>query len=220
MAIESLFEQIVDRLVARGRELAAEIGTLPLEDQVAALNGIRRALHEAGPFADQPVDCVEWHPTERVQANGYNPNSVAPPEMRLLEESIRADGYTQPVVAYPDQQPDRDLTVVDGFHRLRVARESRAVREQVHGHLPVTRIRPGRHGTDDRMASTIRHNRARGRHGVSPMSAIVAELVQMGWDNARIARELGMDPDEVLRMKQITGLAALFAEEEFSEAWE
>lgn len=216
----SLFDSAVASLVERGEALAREIAALPLEDQVAALNGIRRALHEAGPFREQPVDCVLWVPAARVRANGYNPNTVAPPEMRLLVESIRADGYTQPVVAYTDPQPDRDLTVVDGFHRLRVASEVKDVRTAVRGYLPVTEIRTTRHNQDDRMASTIRHNRARGRHGVAPMSAIVAELVQAGWPDERIARELGMDRDEVLRMKQVTGLAALFADQEFSEAWE
>lgn len=190
---------------------------LPLEDQVRALNDARRAMHEAGPFASEPVDLVQWVATDAVCANDYNPNSVAPPEMELLRVSIRADGYTQPIVAW---QREGVVEVVDGFHRNRVGRECPDVRERVHGFLPVAVINGERAGREDRIAATIRHNRARGKHAVSAMSDIVVELKRKLWSDEKIAKELGMDPDEVLRLSQISGLAEMFSDRAFSEAWE
>lgn len=204
-------------LVERARALCSEIAALPESERIAAINEIKIALHEISPMRDEPVDCVLWVPSGDVVANDYNPNRVAPPEMRLLEHSITEDGYTQPVVTWP---VDGHYEVVDGFHRHRVGQESRAVRERIRGYLPVTIIRPDREGRNDRIASTIRHNRARGKHQVQGMSDIVIELARRNWNDAKIARELGMDPDEVLRLKQISGLAEMFANAEFSEAWE
>lgn len=162
-----------------------------------------------------------WIPAEQIVANSYNPNVVAPPEMRLLALSITEDGYTQPIVAFPDGDPAANgFEVVDGFHRYRVGKEDTTVRTRVRGYLPITEIRPDREGRSDRIASTIRHNRARGKHQVQAMSEIVQELSRRNWSDAKIARELGMDADEVLRLKQISGLAEMFADREFSEAWE
>ena len=165
----------------------------------------------------EPVDCVLWVSTDKVRANDYNPNSVAPPEMRLLQLSIMADGYTQPVVVWPDGDV---YEVIDGFHRRRVAVEVGAVKKRVQGRLPVAVINAERTSREDRIAATIRHNRARGKHAVDAMSEIVLDLTRRNWDDEKIGRELGMEPDEVLRLKQITGLAELFADREFSEAWE
>jgi ParB-like chromosome segregation protein Spo0J len=204
-------------MVERGRALAADLATLPLAARVEALNAIRLSLHETSPFRAEPVDCVLWVAAEEVVANDYNPNTVAPPEMRLLAHSIEADGYTQPIVTHA---VEGGREVVDGFHRNRVGREVPAVRERVHGYLPVTTIQAGRTDRADRIAATIRHNRARGKHGVDAMSDIVRELTRRMWSEERIAKELGMDRDEVLRLKQITGLAEMFADREFSEAWE
>ena len=150
------------------------------------------------PFASEPVDLVIWVKSETVRRNDYNPNAVAPPEMRLLALSVKADGYTQPIVTCHDEHGEE---VIDGFHRHRVGKEVPEVRKRVHGYLPVVRVGAERSDRADRIASTIRHNRARGRHGVDPMASIVAELHQRGWDAARIAKELGMDSDEVLRLK-------------------
>ena len=197
--------------------LAARLAELSVDERVAALNEIRLLLHQVSPFKDEPVDCVLWLPADAVTANDYNPNAVAPPEMKLLEHSIEADGYTQPIVASPN---DGGYEVVDGFHRTRVGKESKVVRQRIKGYLPVTIIKSGREGRNDRIASTIRHNRARGKHQVEKMSDIVLELHRRGWSDEKIGQELGMDPDEVLRLKQITGLAAIFANREFSEAWE
>lgn len=160
-----------------------------------------------------PVSRVQWVPADQVRGNAYNPNTVAPPEMELLRLSIESDGYTQPIVVWWDET-NNVYEVVDGFHRHLVGKELGLT------HLPVVVINEDRASKDDRIASTIRHNRARGKHGVSAMSDIVQELARRNWSDKKIARELGMDADEVLRLKQITGLAEMFADREFSEAWE
>lgn len=195
----------------------APLTTLPLAERIEMLNAMRRALHELSPFRGEPIDLVEWVPADVVHQNDYNPNKVAPPEMALLYESIAADGYTQPIVTAPDEERRE---IVDGFHRHRVGRECLDVAARLHGYLPVTTIRADRTDRADRMAATIRHNRARGKHGVTAMGEIVQELVRRNWSDEKIARELGMEPDEVLRLKQMTGLAELFAGQGFSEAWE
>lgn len=210
----TLFGDSVDTLTA---DLCRTLEALPLEQKVDALNRVRQALHGISPFAAEPVDCVLWVPVGQVQANDYNPNSVAPPEMRLLARSIAEDGYTQPVVTFAEGPAH---TVVDGFHRTRVARENPAVRARIQGYLPVTIINEERTGLKERMAATIRHNRARGVHGVLPMTEIVAGLLRQGWNDTEIAQELGMEADEVLRFKQNKGLPELFRDTTYSRAWE
>lgn len=162
-----------------------------------------------------PVYNVLAVPIEKVQANTYNPNAVAPPEMELLETSIWEDGYTQPVVTYYDKDQDKYI-VVDGFHRYLTMQRSERIRQREGGLLPVVVIDKE---IGDRMASTIRHNRARGTHNIELMSAIVAELVEMGKGDRWICKHIGMSADELLRLKQITGVAALFANREFSKSW-
>lgn len=198
-------------------ETARYIENLPLEEKIEAINELKRALQRVSPFRDEPVDCVQWVKEDLVIANDYNPNSVAPPEMELLHTSIQEDGYTQPIVVF---QHDGIYEVVDGFHRNRVGKEYADIKERIHGYLPVTVINDDRHDKADRIASTIRHNRARGKHQVEKMSDIVIDLKRRNWSDEKIARELGMDADEVLRLTQITGLAEMFADQEFSEAWE
>lgn len=193
------------------------IKSLPIKDAVSLLNEIRQALISVSPFESEPVDCVQWVNSDMVIANDYNPNSVAPPEMELLHTSIIEDGYTQPIVVY---QHDGIYEVVDGFHRNRVGKEYKDVNERIHGYLPVVVINTDRNDKADRIASTIRHNRARGKHKVEAMSDIVIELKRRNWSDKKIAKELGMDDDEVLRLTQITGLAEMFSDKDFSEAWE
>lgn len=192
------------------------IAALPLQEKIEAINAIKRALHEISPFKHEPVDCVEWVPCGEVTANEYNPNKVAPPEMELLEVSITNDGYTQPIVTWPNGTARE---VVDGFHRSRVGKESQLVGRRVHGYLPVVTIRSEQQGKNDRIASTIRHNRARGKHQVDAMSEIVLELKARNWTNKRIAKELGMDEDEILRLCQVSGLQEMFLDQDFSRAW-
>lgn len=205
-------------LVEEAHALFARLADLDNDNRIDAINAIRLALREHSPMKREPVDCVLWVRAEQLHANDYNPNSVAPPEMRLLQLSIMADGYTQPIVAWPDAEGSYE--VVDGFHRNRVGREVGAVRKRVHGRLPIAVINTERTGKEDRIAATIRHNRARGKHQVNAMADIVLDLARRNWSDEKIATELGMEPDEVLRLKQITGLAELFAEREFSQAWE
>lgn len=163
-----------------------------------------------------PVYNIRRVPVEKIRANEYNPNKVAPPEMELLYRSIKEDGYTMPIVCYYHKDDDM-YEIVDGFHRYTVMLKYKDIYEREGGCLPVSVIdKP----ISERMASTIRHNRARGTHNIDLMSNIVAELVEMGKSDAWIAKHLGMDVDEILRLKQITGLAALFADKEFSRAWE
>ena len=197
--------------------LCLEIEKLPLAERIDTLNACRLELHRISPFISEPVDCVLWVRSEAVTANDYNPNSVAPPEMKLLEHSISEDGYTQPIVSWGR---DGIYEVIDGFHRHRVGKESSAVRQRVRDYLPLVVINGGREDKGDRMASTIRHNRARGKHRVDAMSDIVIELKRRRWSDEKIGKELGMDPDEVLRLCQVTGLAELFADRDFSLAWE
>ncbi len=194
-----------------------EIKSLDTEERIKAINELKTALKEISPFQNEPVDCVQWVKSDLVIANDYNPNTVAPPEMELLHTSIQEDGYTQPIVVY---QHDGIYEVVDGFHRNRVGKECKDIAERIHGYLPVTIINDERHDKADRIASTIRHNRARGKHRVDAMSNIVLDLRKRNWSDKKIAKELGMDADEVLRLAQITGLAEMFSDREFSEAWE
>lgn len=205
-------------LMQRAEALFQELDQLPLALRVEAINTIRRKLCEHSPFADEPVDCVQWVPADQVESNDYNPNTVAPPEMRLLERSIEADGYTQPIVTHHPEE--ERFIVVDGFHRQRVGRKAGPIRKRLHGYLPVVSIRSERSSAADRIAATIRHNRARGVHGVLPMTDIVVALLRDGWSEADVARELGMDDDEVLRFKQVSGLPELFRDREYSKSWE
>jgi ParB-like chromosome segregation protein Spo0J len=161
-----------------------------------------------------PVYSVKRVPIEKIRANSYNPNSVAPPEMKLLETSIWEDGYTMPVVCYYIEDEDV-YEIVDGYHRYTTLKTSQRIYNREQGHLPVSVIDKE---VGDRMASTIRHNRARGNHSIELMSNIVSELVDSGMSDAWIIKHIGMDKDELLRLKQVTGLAALFVNKEFSES--
>ena len=158
-----------------------------------------------------PVARIYWIPIEMIEANDYNPNVVAPPELKLLELSIREDGFTQPIVVW--LRLDRRFEVVDGFHRFQTGRKLGLPQ------LPCAIVNRHEADRNDRIASTIRHNRARGRHQVAEMSRIVLELKRRNWSDARIGKNLGMDSDEVLRLSQVGGLAEAFKDRFFSEAW-
>lgn len=186
-----------------------------LDEKVTALNFIRLALHSHSPFSSEPCDCIVWKKMEHIQSNEYNPNHVAAPEMKLLYQSIKLDGYTMPIVTY--DLNDGNHEIVDGFHRNRIGREHPDINRRIHGYLPISTIDKSQ---DERIGSTIRHNRARGTHGIRPMSDIVLELSKMGWDDVKICEKLGMDLDEVLRLKQITGIKEAFMNHDFSRSWE
>lgn len=195
-----------------------DLAGLDTDARIEAINAIREALHQISPFKSEPVDFVRWVKAPAVHANDYNPNSVAPPEMELLRTSISQDGYTQPIVGMLDENGAYE--VIDGFHRHRVGKECADIQSRVHGYLPLVQIRQDRTEKSDRMASTIRHNRARGKHKVEAMSDIVVELKRRNWSDEKISKNLGMDPDEVLRLCQITGLAEAFKDQQFSQAWD
>lgn len=190
---------------------------MSIHDKIDEINRIREELSLYSPFKGEPIDFVKWVKVETVNANDYNPNSVAPPEMELLRHSINHDGYTQPVVTWSNKDVRE---VIDGFHRTRVCKEFKDVNERVMGYLPVVTIKDDCQERNDRIASTIRHNRARGKHKVESMSDIVLELKKRNWSDEKVARELGMDEDEILRLCQITGLADLFSDADFTNAWD
>jgi ParB-like chromosome segregation protein Spo0J len=196
-----------------------EFEKFSIDQKVETLNEIKVFLHSLSPMKSEPVDCVLWVKNETVHANDYNPNSVAPPEMELLRLSISADGYTQPIVSMLEEN-GVTREVIDGFHRNRVGKECLDIQMRVNGYLPVVTINEERTGLNDRVASTIRHNRARGKHKIQAMSDIVLDLKKRNWSNEKIAKNLGMDQDEVLRLCQIGGIAEAFTDKEFSKSWE
>ncbi len=200
------------------KNLLKKVEKLNIEEKVKIINDFKIMMHEISPFNTEPVDCVLWVKNNKVSANDYNPNSVAPPEMELLRLSIANDGYTQPIVSMKTDNENRE--VIDGFHRNRVGKECNDIQSRVHGYLPVVTIRNTQENKGDRIASTIRHNRARGKHRIDAMSEIVLDLKKRNWSDKKISKQLGMDQDEVLRLTQLTGLSELFKNKEFSEAWE
>ena len=191
------------------------------EQKIEALNKIKISLHQISPFKNEPIDCVLWIKRQQIIANDYNPNVMSPTEKRLLETSLVKDGYTQPVVVLPIQQSKNKPSqwqVVDGYHRYLLSKKN-SLNKRINGYLPITVLDVESHTMADQMAATIRHNRARGQHQVAAMSDIVRDLSRLGWNDQKIGDELGMSQDEVLRLKQISGLAELFSEHDFSEAW-
>lgn len=200
------------------KQILDHLDSLEMEDKIEFINEVKILLHENSPFKTEPVDCVLWVKNDTVHANDYNPNSVAPPEMELLRLSISNDGYTQPIVSMDNQDGTRE--VIDGFHRNRVGKECQDIQSRVHGYLPVVTIRESQKDKNNRIASTIRHNRARGKHQVDSMSDIIVDLKKRNWSPKKIAKELGMEADEVLRLSQISGLVEMFSDKEFSQAWD
>lgn len=208
-------QQTLDHVIA----LRNEISSLEsIEEKVTLLNEIRSLLHDVSPLKHHPVDNVVWKKSEEVEKNDYNPNAIPPPELELLHRSIAEDGYTMSIVTFDN--PEGKIKIVDGFHRRHMEQMHDDISRSTHGYIPITFIRSTQQDIGDRMASTIRHNRARGVHNVELMSDIVKELVEMGKGDPWICKHIGMSSDELLRLKQITGLASLFANKEFSLAWE
>ncbi|AUU35054.1 IbrB-like domain-containing protein [Proteus mirabilis] len=210
MTIETVLSVLKDYLVK-----------LNNEQKIEALNKIKLSLHQISPFKNEPIDCVFWIKRQQIIANDYNPNVMSPTEKRLLETSLVKDGYTQPVVVLPIQQSKNKPSqwqVVDGYHRYLLSKKN-SLNKRINGYLPITVLDVESHTMADQMAATIRHNRARGQHQVAAMSDIVRDLSRLGWNDQKIGDELGMSQDEVLRLKQISGLAELFSEHDFSEAW-
>lgn len=184
-------------------------------DRVDLLSRLRELLHELSPLKDQPINLVRWVPIEMVEANDYNPNSVAKVEMSLLYTSIDHDGYTQPIVTIWDEAREK-YVIVDGFHRYFTAKSNTDIRERILGLLPVVVLEKD---INDRMASTVRHNRARGKHSIGGMSSMVFKMLDNGWADEAICNELGMEPEELLKLKHITGFSKLFADTQYKRSW-
>lgn len=185
------------------------------EDGIEMVNTLRRLIHNLSPLKAQPVDFVYWVPIDMVSPNDYNPNAVAQSEMKLLYRSIAHDGFTQPVVTIWDEEKEKFI-VVDGFHRYYVMKSSPDIMEKTNGYLPIVVMDKS---INDRMASTVRHNRARGKHSVDGMANMVFAMLDNGMDDAEVCNELGMEPEELLRLKHITGFSKLFADTKYNRAW-
>lgn len=204
--------------------LSEKIRSLDLPDQVEALNISRAELSKASPFKSEPIDCVQWVKAGCVVANDYNPNSVARPEMKLLEHSIRKNGFAMPIITAPfgadGKTSDRPQKVVDGFHRHKVGKDAPDINRRMNGYLPIVNIAGDASDPGHLMSATVEFNRARGEHSVELMAAMVKDLIKSGKTDIEIAKDLGMEAEEVLRLKQMTGLAGLFAGQSYSKAWE
>lgn len=185
-------------------------------DKIAFINDIREFIHSLSSGGIHPVDCVIWVPLESVQANSYNPNSVASNEMKLLHTSISHDGYTQPIVTVYDPTLQK-YVIVDGFHRYFVMKSYIDIYQKTGGYLPIVVINKD---INDRMASTVRHNRARGKHAITGLSNIVFKMLDGGWKDEDICNELGMEADELIRLKHITGFSKLFKDVSYRMSWE
>lgn len=207
----------MDYLVKEFSEILKKVSEYNESGIIELLNKFKELMHEISPMNNEPVDCVLWISHEKVNANKYNPNKVAPPEMRLLEHSILVDGYTQPIVSF--KESNDNYIIVDGFHRGEVGKRNALIKERLKGYLPITKTKSSQTSVNDRISSTIRHNRARGKHGVNEMSEIVLELKRRNWSSERIKKELGMGSDEVLRFSQIAGLREMYKDVEYSKAW-
>lgn len=210
----------IKSLIAELCEAISDIETIG--GKIDTLNFVRSELHNVSPLKHHPVDCVIWAKSDDVEANEYNPNAIPPIEMKLLHQSIAEDGYTMPIVTFKELKEDgtEKIKIVDGFHRRQTERNNQDISESTHGYVPLTDVRKSQYDIGNRMASTIRHNRARGVHNIDLMSNIVSELVEMGKGDSWICKHIGMSADELLRMKQITGLASLFLNKDFSQSWD
>jgi ParB-like chromosome segregation protein Spo0J len=185
-------------------------------DKELLLNELKEFLYREISEIKQPIDFVRWIPIDKVQPNDYNPNSVAKVEMGLLYKSIKHDGYTQPIVTIYDETIDK-YVIVDGFHRYFTAKSNSDILERNKGYLPCVVIEKD---INERMAATIRHNRARGSHSVTGMGSIVFEMLQNGWSDEEICNHLGMEPEEILKLKHITGFSKLFKDVKYNKSWQ
>jgi len=185
------------------------------DNAMQTLHEIRKHLHEISPVKEQPVDMIHWVSIDEVSPNDYNPNSVASKEMQLLYTSIKNDGYTQPVVTIYDDKIEK-YVIIDGFHRYYTCKNNQDIRDRNQGCLPIVVLNKS---INDRMASTVRHNRARGKHSVTGMSNMVFKMLDNGWEDSAVCNELGMEPEELLRLKHITGFSKLFEDAEYKKAW-
>lgn len=199
------------------KEIKEYIKNKNLNDQelIDYLEELKDILHVLSPLKDQPVDRIKWVNIDKVKPNDYNPNSVAKKEMGLLYTSIKHDGYTQPIVTIYDNKTDKYI-IIDGFHRYFTCKNNKDILARNKGKLPIVILNKE---INDRMASTVRHNRARGMHSITGMSSMVFNMLDNGWEDQDICNELGMQPEELLKLKHITGFSKLFKDVEYSKSW-
>lgn len=186
------------------------------EDKIKFVNELNEFIHKEISEIKQPINFVRWIPIDKVSPNDYNPNSVAKIEMGLLYKSIKHDGYTQPIVTIYDKEKDK-YVIVDGFHRYFTCKTNKDIYERNKGHLPCVVIEKD---INERMAATVRHNRARGEHSVAGMGNMVFEMLENGWTETEICNHLGMEPEEILKLKHITGFSRLFENVNYQKSWE
>ncbi len=216
----------MNKILDLAQQLADAIASLPEEEKIEALNQVRLKLSEVSPFRFEPIDCVQWVKADKVIANDYNPNRVARPEMKLLEHSVREYGFGMPIItaAFSGDKDERSVDkvqkVVDGFHRNKVGRYTKDIGDRLKGYLPIANIAGDASDPTHLMAATIAFNRARGEHSVELMAELVKEMLILGRTETEIAKQLGMEAEELLRLKQMTGLAGLFKGQSYSKAWE
>jgi hypothetical protein len=193
--------------------IAQELDGKDVDEKVAIINDLRAFIHEHSPMRSEPCDFIRWVKIEKVSPNDYNPNSTAGKEMNLLYISIKEDGVTMPVVTIGD---GKDFTIVDGFHRYFTCRNMDDLKERMSGYLPITVLNKT---LEERIAATVRHNRARGSHSVQGMSNLVFKMLQEGVDEEEICRKLGLDATELVKLKHITGYSKLYENVEFGKSW-
>lgn len=187
------------------------------ENKAEFINELREFVHRTlSPVGSQPIDFVRWVPIDMVQPNDYNPNSVAKIEMGLLYKSIKHDGYTQPIVTIYDEETQK-YVIVDGFHRYFTCKMNADISERNNGLLPIVVIEKD---INERMAATVRHNRARGAHSVTGMSSMVFQMLENGWKDEEICNHLGMEPEEILKLKHLTGFSKLFKDADYRQSWQ
>ena len=195
--------------------LIEEVSSMSVSKKIEFIEDLKERLDELHPLAEQPVNRVRWVDIDKVQANDYNPNAVAGNEMHLLYTSILHDGYTQPVVTIYDEKIKKYI-IVDGFHRYFTCKSNKDILDRNKGLLPIVVLQKN---INERMAATVRHNRARGKHSVGGMSNMVFQMLDNGWQDDDICNHLGMEADELLRLKHITGFSKLFENTEYTKAW-
>jgi len=193
--------------------IAQELEGKDVDETITIINDLRAFIHEHSPMKNEPCDFVRWVKIERVSPNDYNPNSTAGKEMGLLYISIKEDGVTMPVVTIPDSD---DFTIVDGFHRYFTCKTKDDLKERMYGYLPITELKKT---LEERIAATVRHNRARGSHSVQGMSNLVFKMLQEGVNDEEICRKLGLDATELVKLKHITGYSKLYENVEYGKSW-
>ncbi len=210
--------ELAEEIVNQAKNLFEKLAHLNDEDRMDTINEIRLALHGQSPMKHHPVDCVLWIKQEEVQANSYNPNKVAPPEMASLKISIETSGYTQPTVVWQEDTENGMYEIIDGYHRW-LTSQIPSISERVMGRLPVAIANQERTGLASRMGATVLHNESRGEPDVELVQKMVTDVVNSGMSDKWIMENFGMDADKLLRLKQLTGIAALFRDQEFSCSW-